>query len=95
MALTLAAYLEEAEVKLPPVSIRLTTSVHLTKEDICDSAKKLEVACQAVFHNTLKITTNSIWSWTSKQRGSLPLTGAMNILKDKMLFCKYLSYEVI
>ncbi len=49
MALTLAAYLEEAEVKLPPVSIRLTTSVHLTKEDICDSAKKLDVACKAVF----------------------------------------------
>ena len=49
LALTLAAYLEEAEVKLPPVSIRLTTSVQLTKEDIFEAARKLEYASRNIF----------------------------------------------
>ena len=49
LAITLAAYLEESEVKLPPVSIRLTTSVHLTRVDIRESAKKLDIVCQNVF----------------------------------------------
>ena len=49
LALTLAAYLEEAEVKLPPVSIRLTTSVQLTKEDIFDAARKLDEASRIIF----------------------------------------------
>jgi len=49
LALTLAAYLEEAEVKLPPVSIRLTTSVQLTKEDIFDAARKLNDTSKNIF----------------------------------------------
>ena len=47
--MTLAAYLEESEVKLPPVSIRLTTSVQLTKDDIFDAARKLDDASKEVF----------------------------------------------
>ena len=53
LALTLAAYLEEAEVKLPPVSIRLTTSVQLTKEDIFDAARKLNDASKNIFEQLL------------------------------------------
>ena len=53
LALTLAAYLEEAEVKLPPVSIRLTTSVQLTKEDIFEAARKLEDASRKIFDESL------------------------------------------
>ena len=53
LALTLAAYLEEAEVKLPPVSIRLTTSVQLTKEDIFDAAKKLNGVSKNIFEQLL------------------------------------------
>ena len=49
LALTLAAYLEESEVNLPPVSIRLTTSVRLTKDDIFDAARKLGDVSRKVF----------------------------------------------
>ena len=53
LALTLAAYLEESEVKLPPVSIRLTTSVQLKSEDIFESARKLDAACKSIFDGVL------------------------------------------
>ena len=49
LALTLAAYLEEIEVEFLPVSIRLTTSVQLTKEDIFDAARKHNDAPKNIF----------------------------------------------
>ena len=49
VALVIAAYLEDAEVNLPPVSIRLTCNALLTTEEIHDAAKKVTVICQDVF----------------------------------------------
>ena len=43
------------------------------KEDIFDSAKKLEVACKAIFHDALKITNNSTRSWPSHRIGLVDL----------------------
>ena len=49
LALTMAAYLEGSEVNLPPVSIRVTVSVQLTKEDIVESSRKFDDTCKTIF----------------------------------------------
>ena len=45
----MAAYLEGSEVNLPPVSIRVTVSVQLTKEDIVESSRKFDDTCKTIF----------------------------------------------
>ena len=49
LALTMAAYLEGSEVNLPPVSIRVTVSVQLTKEDIVESSRKFDDTWKTIF----------------------------------------------
>ncbi len=52
MALVLAAYLEDAEVKLPAPSIRLTVSNLLELEDIKHAAQQVREACGKVFEQS-------------------------------------------
>ena len=49
VALVMASYLEDAEVHLPPVSIRLTASTLLTVDDICIAGKTILSVCREMF----------------------------------------------
>ncbi len=49
VALVLASYLEDAEVHLPPVSIRLTSSTLLTLDDIRIAGKTVLSVCKEIF----------------------------------------------
>ena len=49
IALTVAAYLEDSEMRLPPPSIRLTCSNQLETEDIAWAANTLKDVCHGVF----------------------------------------------
>ena len=48
LALTVAAYLEDSELNLPPASIRLTCSNQLDQQDIAWAAKTLGDVCKEV-----------------------------------------------
>ena len=49
VALVMASYLEDAEVHLPPVSIRLTASTLLTGDDIRIAGKTVLAVCREIF----------------------------------------------
>ena len=49
LALTVAAYLEDSELNLPPASIRLTCSNQLEEQDIAWAADTLRDVCKDVF----------------------------------------------
>lgn len=49
VALVMASYLEDAEARLPPVSIRLTASTLVSLEEIAEAAKTVTAICQEVF----------------------------------------------
>ena len=48
----MASYLEDAEVHLPPVSIRLTASTLLTGDDIRIAGKTVLAVCREIFEGT-------------------------------------------
>ena len=49
VALVMASYLEDAEVHLPPVSIRLTASTLLTIDDVRIAGKTVLSVCREMF----------------------------------------------
>ena len=48
LSVTMASYLEDSEMNLPPVSIRLTCSNQLDADDISLAANKLKTVCQTI-----------------------------------------------
>ena len=48
LSITMASYLEDSEMNLPPVSIRLTCSNQLDADDISLAANKLKTVCQTI-----------------------------------------------
>ena len=55
VALVMASYLEDAEVHLPPVSIRLTASTLLTGDDIRIAGKTVLAVCREIFEGTQQV----------------------------------------
>ena len=51
----MASYLEDAEVHLPPVSIRLTASTLLTGDDIRIAGKTVLAVCREIFEGTQQV----------------------------------------
>ena len=70
VALVLASYLEDAEVHLPPVSIRLTTSTLLTLDDIRIAGKTVLSVCKEMFEGAAQVLLIQIGS-CSKFKSSI------------------------
>ncbi len=58
MALVIAAYLDDAEVHLPPMSIRLAFSNLLSLEEIQKSGQVVRAICESVFDAQRSSNTN-------------------------------------
>ena len=63
----MASYLEDAEVHLPPVSIRLTASTLLTGDDIRIAGKTVLAVCREIFEGTQQV------GWVEDQMATLDL----------------------
>ena len=59
--MVLASYLEDAEVHLPPVSIRLTASTLLTIDDIHIAGKTVLSVCREMFEGAVQVLLIGSW----------------------------------
>ena len=67
VALVMASYLEDAEVHLPPVSIRLTASTLLTGDDIRIAGKTVLAVCREIFEGKQQV------GWVEDQMATVDL----------------------